>query len=345
MLTFHVSASWAETADVKALTQHVDGMIQALGNLPGAESAATAASLPGVRGKFETELKFTDGQSDPNRKVIADSRFVSPGYFATMRIPMLAGGACQEQPGRAAEVMVNRIFASTYLADAPAIGRHLQSLGQNFIPAGEIRGIVGDAREEGLNEQPEPTVYWCISAPLPDPYYLLRARTDAMALAQSVRQRIHELEPGRSVFEISTLADHLDDTFSEGRLRMILLGFFAATAITLACIGLYGTLSHSVSVRRREVGLRLALGAMRGQIAKHFLLQGVLVCLAGCAAGWGLAVASSRFLSGMLYGVAPTDLTTLGGVVLIVLIVSAAASLIPAIRAARLEPMRVLRNE
>jgi putative ABC transport system permease protein len=345
VLTFHVSASWAETADMKALTQHIDGIIQSLANLPGAESAATAATLPGVSDKYETQLDFTDGSSDPNLKVMADSRFVSPGYFATLRIPLLAGAQCLEQPGHGTELMVNRSFASTYLAGASAVGRHLHATGQTFMPAGEIRGIVGDAREEGLSHEPEPTVYWCVSAPVPDPNYLVRTHTDPMALAQAVRQRIHEVEPGRSVFEISTLADHLDDAFSEGRLRMILLGFFAVTAISLACIGLYGTLSYSVNVRQREVGLRLALGAMRGQIAKHFLLQGVIVCLEGCAAGWGLAVASSRFLSGMLYGVAPTDLPTLAGVVVVVLAVAAAASLIPAIRAARLDPMRVLRNE
>jgi putative ABC transport system permease protein len=104
-------------------------------------------------------------------------------------------------------------------------------------------------------------------------------------------------------------------------------------------------LSYTVNVRRREVGLRLALGALRGQIVKQFLWQGLAVCLAGCVTGFALAAASSRVLAGLLYGVSPTDLSTLSAVVLLVLLVAAAASFVPAVRAARVEPMQVLRDE
>ena len=196
-----------------------------------------------------------------------------------------------------------------------------------------------------MNHEPGPVVYWCISAPNPDPYYLVRTRMEPMAMAQTIRTRIHELEPARSVFAIAPLTQHLDESFAENRLRMILLGFFAATAIVLACVGLYGTLSYSVNVRQREVGLRLALGAMRGQIVGRFVLQGLAVTALGCAAGLLLAAASARVLSGMLYGVSATDAPTLSGVVGIVLVVAAAASLVPAIRAAWVEPMRVLREQ
>ena len=119
----------------------------------------------------------------------------------------------------------------------------------------------------------------------------------------------------------------------------------AATAISLACVGLYGTLSYSVALRQREIGLRLALGALRGRIVKQFVWQGLGVCALGCAAGLALAAAFARVLSGMLYGISSTDPATLSGVVAMVLVVAAAASLLPAVRAARVEPMRVLRNE
>jgi len=242
--------------------------------------------------------------------------------------------------------MVNRSFANTYLAESSAVGRHLQEVPSSaFLPPGEIRGIVGDAREEGLNREPGPTVYWCTSASGPDPVYLVRTRTEPMAMAETVRQKIHEIEPARSVFNIAPLTKHLDEAFAENRLRTVLLAFFAATAVLLACVGLYGTLSYSVNVRRREVGLRLALGALQGQIVKQFLLQGLGVSFLGCVAGSVLAAAFARVLSGMLYGVSPTDVTTLLGVVVLVLVVAAVASLAPAIRAASVEPMQVLREE
>lgn len=345
VLTLHISANWGETADMKGLTQRIDRTIDALRSLPGVEAAATAGALPGVPGHFQTDLQFQEGLIDPNQKITAESRFVSAGYFATMRIPLLSGNFCNEDLN-AVNVVVNRSFANTYFGGATGIGRHLQALNNQFIPkGGEIRGIVGDAREEGINHEPAPTVYWCVAAPLPDPYFLLRTSADPMGLAESVRQRIHDLEPSRSVFDITPLTDHLSDAFSENRMRTVLLTFFALTALSLACIGLYGTLSYSVNVRQREVGLRLALGAVRGQIIKHFLGQGLAVCFIGCIAGWALAVGSTRLLADLLYGVSPTDVPTLTGVIVLVLVVAAAASLLPSIRASRVEPMQVLREE
>jgi putative ABC transport system permease protein len=197
-----------------------------------------------------------------------------------------------------------------------------------------------------MNHEPSPTVYWCSSASGPDPFYLVRTHSaQPLTMAGTLRQKIQEIEPGRSVFDITPLEERIDNTFSENRLRTILLTFFAVTAVSLACIGLYGTLSYSVNVRQREVGLRLALGALRGQITKQFLQQGLGVTILGCVAGWALALGSSHMLSGMLYGVSPSDVVTLSSVVLAVIFVAAIASLVPAVRAARLDPMQVLREE
>jgi putative ABC transport system permease protein len=346
VLTFHVSASYGETANMKALTQRIDRILDSLRTLPGVSEAATSATLPGVPQEYEQQFKVIEGPTDPNRKTMADWRSVSPDYFVTLQIPLLEGEACREQAG-SVNVMVNRSFANTYFPQSSAVGHHLQVLGAlaNFYPTAEIRGIVGDAREEGLNHAPEPTIYSCFSAPMPDPYYLVRTHNAPMSLAETVRKKLAQLEPGRSVFDMAPLTDHLDDSLSENRLRMVLLAFFAATAIALASIGLYGTLSYSVAVRKREIGLRMALGAMRGQIATLFLFKGLGVCALGCAAGLALAITSSRLLAGMLYGVSPTDVLTLSAVVVMVLALAAVASLVPAVRASRVDPMTALRYE
>jgi putative ABC transport system permease protein len=345
VLTLHITGGYGETADMKALTQRIDRTLDALRATPGVEAAATSAAAPGVPGEYRMELKFVEGENDPTRQIVGDSRFVSPGYFSTMRIPLLSGEPCRAGLAQPA-MIVNRSFQNAYLGGTPALGRHLQGLPASpFLPPAEIRGVVADSREQGINRAPGPTVYWCVSAPDPDPFYLIRTRTEPMAMAEIVRRKIREIEPARSVFDMLPLDARIGEAFAENRLRTVLLTLFALTAVSLASIGLYGTLSYFVNVRRREVGLRLALGALRGQIVTQFLLQGVGITLAGCVAGLALATAFSRALSGMLYGVSASDAATLSGVVLLVLGIATVASLAPAVRAARVEPMHVLRDE
>lgn len=313
--------------------------------MPGVRDAATTAILPGLPGGQPGELNLVEGRAETEGKIMADSRFVSNGYFTTMRIPLMAGEACRESANYVDGIVVNRSFANSYLGGSDAIGHHLAPVANSFLQPVEIRGIVADAREQGLNREPVPTVYWCISAPDPSPFVLIRTEGDPLAMAEVLRRRINKIEPSRSVFDIAPLQERLSDTFSESRLRTILLSMFALTAVSLACIGLYGTLSYFVTVRKREVGLRLALGALRGQIVRQFLLKGLAVSLIGSVAGVILALAFARVLSGMLYGVSTADTETFFSVVLLIITVTVLASLLPALRASRVEPMEVLRDE
>jgi predicted permease len=344
ILTFQLSMNWGETGDMKKLRQFTDRILETLHATPGVDAAAISVGVPGVPFRYQTELKLTEGRADTEPKIVAENRFVSASYFATMRIPLLAGEVCRETDG-SPSVVVNRAFADAYFPGAPVIGHHVQSRNLGYSGAAEITGISGDARETGLDHLPVPTIYWCAPDAEPGTFFLVRTRNTPMTMAETIRQQIYEIEPQRSVYDFAPLEQHFSDALAENRLRTILLSFFAATAVSLACVGLYGTLSYSVNVRRREVGLRLALGALRGQIVKQFLLQGLGVSLLGCAAGWALAAVFGRVLSGMLYGITPSDITTLTSVVFLVLGVAAVASLIPAIRAARTEPMQVLRDE
>ena len=159
-----------------------------------------------------------------------------------------------------------------------------------------------------------------------------------------MRLAIKQIEPLRSVYDIAPLEDRIAGAFTENRLRTWLLALFALTALTLACVGVYGTLSYVVSHRRREVGLRLALGAARSGIVRQFLLQGIRVSAIASIAGLALSLALSRALRGMLYGVSTVDPLIFVGVVVIVLSIAALAALIPAVRAARVDPMHVLRD-
>jgi len=344
ILTFQLSMNWGETGDLKKLRQFTDRILETLRATPGVAAAAISVGAPGTPFRYQTELKLTEGRADTEPKIVAENRFVSASYFATMRIPLLAGEVCRETGGPPT-LVVNRTFADNYFPGAPVIGHHVQSMNLGYSGPAAIVGISADARETGLDHLPIPTAYWCAPIAEPGTYFLVRTHNAPMTMAETVRQQIHEIDPARSVYDFAPLEQRFSDALAENRLRTVLLTFFAATALSLACIGLYGTLSYSINVRQREVGLRLALGALRGQIVRQFLWQGLAVCIAGCLAGWALAAASTRLLAGLLYGVSPSDVPTLSAVILLVLVIAAAASLVPAVRAARVEPMQVLRDE
>ena len=345
VLALHISASWGETSDMKGMTQRIDRTLDKIRAVPGIEAAATASGLPGVPDLYQVEVKIVEGEQDSLHRVVANGRFVSSQYFSVMRIPILEGEACQDSengPG----FLVNRTFAQRYLASGGSLGHHLVlGGGTPFVTTGEVRGIAGDTREQGLSTEPMPTVYWCKSAPSPDPHFLVRTRGEPMATADTLRRVIHEVEPGRAVFDMMPLQEHLSDAYAENRLRTILLTLFALTAVSLACVGLYGTLSYFVTVRQREIGLRLAMGATRQQIAARYFLQGLRVAWIGCVCGLGLAATAGRLLSGMLFGVSNFDPMTISVVVAMILTVAGLAALIPAQRASRTDPMNVLREQ
>jgi predicted permease len=348
VLAFRMSGSWGETADLARLRQRIHGTIDALRALPGVDAAATTGwALPGVPEQWETTFEVVEGRSDATRPpMVAEGRAVSAEYFGTMRIPLLAGEACRRdgQAG-ATDVMVNQAFATRYLSAWPSpVGLHVRDIAGE-TPPGRVVGVVGDARERGLHLEPGPIVYWCLSTPGPTPYFLVRTRQEPESLAQTIRVRMKELEPLRSVYDLAPLEAQIGEAFAENRLRTQLLVLFAAAALSLACIGLYGTLSYVVGLRRREVGLRLALGAVRRQIVATFVAQGLRVVAIAAVSGVALSLASGRLLSGMLFGVSPSDPATLAAVVSLVLVVAAVAVLVPALRAARVEPMQVLREE
>jgi putative ABC transport system permease protein len=347
VLALQLSGSWGETADMKRLTQRIHSDLDAIRSIPGVEAAGAGGwQLPGVPGQPQIELSLAEGQQDESHKIIAITRVVSSGYFQTLGIPVLQGQDCDGNDGGPPSVLVNRSFANRFMSQITPIGSHLRTVGQDvMMPTAVVRGIVGDARENGVNSAPSPTVYPCVSAPSPSPWFLIRTHGNPMALVDTIRMKLHQVEPARSAFGISPLEDHMSDALTENRLRTSVLTFFAGTAISLACLGLYGTLSYLGRMRRREMGLRLAIGATRPQIVATLLTQGLRIVAIGCLAGLAMGFAASRLLQGMLYAVSPTDPVTYAAIILLVLIVAVIASAGPALRAASTDPAHVLREE
>jgi putative ABC transport system permease protein len=239
-------------------------------------------------------------------------------------------------------MMVNSSFAARY---GPSSGVGAQLRNSAGVLA-NVAGVVGDSREFGMAREPVPTVYICrLAYANPALAFLVRTRGEPTAVAQAVRAKVKELEPLRAVWDVVPLAERLGDEQAQDRLRTLALTLFAGTALALACLGIYGTLSYVVSLRRREVGLRVALGALQGNIVAQFLGRALRVVGVGCAIGVALSFASARLLSGMLFGVSPSDPLTLVSVLALVTAVATLAALVPALRASRVPPMEVLREE
>jgi putative ABC transport system permease protein len=341
VLAFHVTARYGDE-DPAGIRARIERTLEGLGSVPGVESAATAVLLPGIPGERQEEFMLVGGRPDTEPKLIAESRAVSASYFPTLGIPLVAGEPCRQsgQDGTV-DAMVNRRFAESYFADRSPIGRQLAVEPLRY----RIVGIVGDARELGTNRSPVPTVYGCSSAPDPSPWYLVRTRLEPAFAAQTVRAKLAELEPLRPAHDVAPLAQMISNVYAEERLQTILITFFSVAALALACLGVYGTMSYAASVRRREVGLRVACGAGTGDIVSQFLARALAVVAVASLVGVGLSFSFTRALEGALYGVSVSDPVTLIGVVVIVCAVATIAAVLPALRAARVDPMRALREE
>jgi len=358
VLTLHVSGRFGvESYD--DTVRRINRLMDALTALPDVEAAGSTSTLPGVPGLQQQEFSLSDGPADTGLRLVAASRVVAPAYFEALEIPLVAGALCRrpdDARGSIAEVMVNRRFAERYFPGRPVdavLDRHVAG-GLNYLaesgnlalaPPARVTGVVENARELGLDRDPVPTVYSCFSASGPAPWLVIRTRAEPGAVAGALERRINELEPTRSVYDVAPLEQRLGDAYAQHRLRTWLMSLFAVAALGLVCAGVYGTLSYAAGLRRREMAVRLALGALRRSVARHLVGTGLAVVTAATLAGLVLALLVARGLGTLLYGVSPFDPVAFVGATIVVLVVAATAAAVPAARAVWTPLMQVLREE
>jgi putative ABC transport system permease protein len=350
ILVFRLSGNWSENyADPAGLVNRIDTTLDELAALPNIDAVATSWTLPGAPGPLQIEFEVAEGPPATEPRVIAAWRTVSPGYFQAMGIRLVSGELCRSliagihRPGAALDLMVNRSFVDQFFAGRSPVGTHLSW--DTGSLAGRITGVVGDARELGIDHATVPTVYTCDSAPNPFPWFVARVSGDPNSIAAAVRHRLGQLEPLRSVYDMAPLEDRIGDAYAQNRLRTWLLTLFAAAALGLVCTGIHGTVSYAVSLRRREVALRLALGALRHRVVQELMTTSVRIVGMSSGIGLVLALIFTQSLSTMLYGISPADPVTLAGVIAVVAGVAFIAALIPAARAAFVQPMRALHED
>jgi predicted permease len=267
---------------------------------------------------------------------------VSPEYFDTLRIPILAGRALAEtdRDAKPTRIVVNQAFARRFFPGLDAVGRRID----NTAPTPyEIVGVSGDAKYRSLREPMTPTLY-TLSV---DSVFVLHIRTQMRpdAVIQPVRQALAALDPALPFVEVHTMAEEVNASAASERLTAGLASIFGLLAALLAAVGIYGLLAYAVAQRRREIGIRMALGARPSEIGRMIGGQALVMAAIGAAIGLAAAIPAARWIRTLLFNVPPSDAFSLGGAAVFVLLVSLAAALVPATRAAHVEPSSALRDQ
>jgi len=345
-LTFHVGAAWDE--DRTRIGQLQERLVQELQQLPGVRAAGFTNFFPATGATLRYQVRV-DGLAGPETdgNLTVGTRTVTPGYLKALQVPLVAGEWCPEvRTGPAAQqtAMVNARFVDVY-----ANGRNL--IGRNLIVAQgnsswRIVGTVANIIEDGPSAPAAPYVYICMPAgSWPDPEYVVRAEGDPRVIMASIRQLVRSLDSARPVFGVRRVDEIIGASLDQPRLNARFLTVFAGAALALASVGLYGLLTLLIADRRRELGVRIALGASRGDLVRLVLAGAGRLIALGMAGGLILTFAASHVLQTLLFGVTAHDPRALAAGVLALAIVSALAIAIPARQAARIDPIEAIRGE
>jgi putative ABC transport system permease protein len=318
--------------------------------LPGVASASVTWQLPLSGASAATSLGIEGQPNEPGSLPMGVIHAAGPGYFRTMGIPLVRGRDFTDHDNlqSAPVVIVNETLARRFFPGGDAIGKHITP---GFSTTGEyntreIVGVVGDVKHRGLRGGAVPEFYFAqAQMPLSSLTLVVRTVGDPHALVGAVRHEVHAMDANAPVFGVLTAQQYLSRSVASTRFDMSLLAVFAAVALVLTVVGLYGVISYSVSQSTREIGIRIALGAQGGDALRLVMGQGMLLTLTGVVLGLAAAAALTRVMTSLLFGVAATDPATMAGVTLLLLAVAALACYVPARRATRVDPIVALRYE
>ena len=354
--TFNISLPEARYASPVQRQALVETLTARAAALPNVESAGAIFGLPLSNFRFGISTSTRDGLTladDEQDGLTLQVRLVTPDYFRTMEIPIVRGRGFTpaDRMGSQPVAMLNEVAAARVWPDQDAIGHHLE-IGTRFgmggnRAGGTVIGIAGDVRDSGPASPVAPTLYLS-HGQWPDGSVTIVARArngEPSSLVEPLRSIVQDLDPDVPMSSIRSMDQLSSAAVAQPRLYLVLIGSFAATAMLLAAIGLYGVLAYAVGQRTREIGIRLALGARRGEVLRMVMTQAGRLAAAGVAIGLGTAAVASRALRSQLFQIAPTDTVTYVMVGAGLLIVALVAGWIPARRASRIDPLTALRHD
>jgi putative ABC transport system permease protein len=348
----HLAIPRSKYRNDAAVAEFCRRVVERVQALPGVVTAGMVNRLPLAGGAQTAGLEFEgvdSGLVTPGVGVQADMRPVTPDYFRTLQIPLVGGRSFTESDDADAPPVgiIDERLAKTIFRGADPIGRRFRPPIPNQ-PWRTIVGVVGHIRHDRLDEDGRPQVYWSYKQFSQDRQALVvrvEERSPLDALAQSVAAAIRSVDPEQPIYDARTLEAVVDRSLAQRWLQTALLGAFASIALLLASIGVYGVIAYGVGQRRREFGIRLALGARRGEIVALVVRRGLILFAVGAAIGLGGAAATGRALASLLYNVTSFDLPSVGVATLVLFLVALAACGLPARRAAQVDPSVALRAE
>lgn len=324
-------------------------LLERVRGAPGVLTAGAVTSLPLNPLGIDYALPFEvagESASLPSDAPRIDFRVASPDYFRTLGVPLLGGRDFGERDrdNTPRVVIINRALAQRFFGSTFAIGRHVLIGGG--IGRAEIVAVVGDVRHGGLDARPGPEMYVPLAQyPHGGMTVVVRTRGDPSALAPVLKDQVRAIDPTLAISQLTTLPQLLSESLSRQRFTSILLGSFAAVALGVASLGIYGVLAYIVSQRTREIGVRMALGARPLMMLEWVLRRGLALAAIGVGVGLAGALLVTRLLAGLLHEVTPHDPTTFVGIAILILVVASLACAVPAAHAARVDPMVALRSE
>jgi len=350
VLTLRTTLPLKKYENVSLRHQFFGRVIDGVQALPGVTSVAYVSGLPMVQRGGIWVINVAGFEQLPGEERLASLRFVTPRFFETLGIPLRSGRDVADSDTQASLpiAVVSESFVRQYWPGQNALGRQFKIRGIDWT----IVGIVGDIRFRGLERRSEAQVYMAENQ-MPDRglsgYWprelVIKSDRSLEALLPAIRAIIASADPQQPISNVQTLSMVLSDETAPRRVQVRVLGVFAAIAFLLAGIGLHGLLAYSVSQRSREIGVRMALGAERRTILAMVMRSGMQLALAGVLVGSALAFAAGRWLQALLAGVSPTDFASFGGAVALALFMTAVGSLLPALKAVRVNPLQVIRAE
>jgi predicted permease len=323
-------------------------LLDRLRAVPGVAEASLVNCPPLNGGCNGTRIDLTNNPAaDISALPAVGVHWATPTWFATMRIPFKQGRmfTLADRVGAPKVVLVNETAARTFWPNESPIGKRVAVMQGGFDAGAEVVGVVGDVRQH-VDSAARPDVYL--------PYYqspagrmmiFLRTKGEPSAVVSDVRRALHEVAPSYPVYDVQPMTVRAAAATAQARFSAVLLGLFAATALALAIVGIYGVMSLIVAARTREIGIRIALGADRGRVQRQIVGEGLGLVAAGAALGLAGALLSTRVMRSLLFGLTPTDPATYAGIIAVLSAAALAASWIPARRAARVDPNTALRAE